>query len=329
MKTNPGEYMTIPRSLALLLVGVAVAGSLVWAFNERRILNMYWFSLTTEGVPPALLDKTNEGVLVRWVDDYFTIERIAPATFAIGEPRYHQQNYSYLIIGMERALLFDAGPGIRDIRATAESLTDLPITWLPSHFHYDHVGNGITFERIAVVDLPYLRKRAPDNLLTLTKAEHLGMAEGFTIPTWRVDTWLAVGEEIDLGQRSLKLLYTPGHTTDSVSLFDAANNIVFSGDYIYPGYLYGFLPNSSMGDYLRGARTLLADVPENATIFGAHRRRPPGAPSLKFDDLQDLERGLNAIRDGEIEGQGTYPQTFSINERISMLAEPRWLQDWD
>ncbi|TDJ28769.1 MAG: hypothetical protein E2O61_13980 [Gammaproteobacteria bacterium] len=74
----------------LLLVGVAVAGSLVWAFNERRILNMYWFSLTAVGAPPALLDKTNEGVLVRWVDDYFTIERIAPATFAIGEPRCNE-----------------------------------------------------------------------------------------------------------------------------------------------------------------------------------------------------------------------------------------------
>ena len=165
--------------------------------------------------------------------------------------------------------------------------------------------------------------------MTLTNAEHLGMAEGFAAPTWHVDTWLRVGEEIDLGNRRLKLLYTPGHTTDSVSLFDAANNLVFSGDHIYPGYLYGFLPNSSMGDYLRGARTMLADVAENVTIYGAHRYRPPGAPSLKFEDLKDLERGLHAIRDGEIDGQGTYPQEFSINERISMLAEPCWLQDWD
>ena len=68
---------------------------------------------------------------------------------------------------------------------------------------------------------------------------------------------------------------------------------------------------------------------ESVTIFGAHRREPPGAPSLRFEDLQDLERGLNAIRDGEIEGQGSYPQAFLINERLSMLAEPRWLQDWE
>ena len=35
----------------------------------------------------------------RWVDDYFLVEQIDPDTFAIGEPRYYQGNYSYLITG--------------------------------------------------------------------------------------------------------------------------------------------------------------------------------------------------------------------------------------
>ena len=73
---------------------------------------------------------------MEWLANYFTIEHLAPGTYAIGEPRYYQQNYSYLIIGEERALLFDAGPGIRDIRKTAELLTKKPIVFLPSHFHY-------------------------------------------------------------------------------------------------------------------------------------------------------------------------------------------------
>ena len=32
--------------------------------------------------------------------------------------------------------------------------------------------------------------------------------------------------------------------------------------------------------------------------------------------------------DGEIEGDGSYPEAFPINERLTMLAEPRWLQRW-
>jgi glyoxylase-like metal-dependent hydrolase (beta-lactamase superfamily II) len=57
------------------------------------------------------------------------------------------------------AILFDAGPGLRDIRAVAESLTTLPITFLPSHLHYDHVGNTVSIEHVALIDVAATRAR--------------------------------------------------------------------------------------------------------------------------------------------------------------------------
>ena len=313
----------------ILLILVLCAGVAAWAFSERRTLVMHAFAATGTGTPPPLLPAQDEGSAVRWLDDYFTVERIAADTFALGEPRYAQQNYSYLIIGEERALLFDAGPGIRDIRSTAEALTDRPIVFLPSHFHYDHVGNEITFDEIAVVDLPHIRDRVTaEGTLTLQSMEHLGAAEGMQAPTWRVDHWWAPGTLINLGGRTLELVSTPGHTTDSVSLLDAANGIVFSGDYLYPGDLYGFLPNSSMADYLAAADDLLGRLDADTRFFGAHRVAPPGAPRLVLDDLEALRAGLVDIRDGRVAGAGTYPQAFLINDRLTMLAEPRWLQRW-
>jgi glyoxylase-like metal-dependent hydrolase (beta-lactamase superfamily II) len=311
------------------IVLVLLIASFALGFVERRVLIVNLMAATGSGEPPPLLEKGDEGPVVRWHDDYFTIEEIAPRTFAIGEPRYAQQNYNYLIVGDSRALLFDAGPGIRNIRRVAESLTEKPIVFLPSHFHYDHVGNSVSFNEIAVVDLPYLRARAKGNRLTLARSEHLGAFEGFNAPTWEIDHWLPVGANIDLGHRSLTLLHTPGHTYDSVSLWDEENGLVFSGDYLYTGELYAFLPNSGMGDYLATSESLLSLLPDNVTFFGAHRAEPPGAPTLTSADLDDLNRSLNGIKDGSVKGEGSYPRLFPVNDRLAILAEPRWLQDWD
>ena len=309
--------------LAALLVLLYVV------FTERRSLMMELLAVTDSGASTPLLDAADEGARVRWHTDYFTVQEVAPDTFAIGEPRYFQQNFNYLIIGDERALLFDAGPGIRDVRQVAEALTDKPIVFMPSHFHYDHVGNEVTFDEIAVVDLPHIRDQADGNRLTISRYDHLGFIDGISAPTWEIDHWWPVGHEIDLGNRVLTLLYTPGHTTDSVSLWDRAGGAVFSGDYLYPAELYAFLPNSSMTAYLETSEALLETLDRNVVFFGAHRSGPPGAPRQYLSALEELNRGLKSIRDGVTMGEGTYPQAFYINDQMVILAEPRWLQDWD
>jgi hydroxyacylglutathione hydrolase len=308
-----------------LLVGLVllVAGALLILGRHRLMV----YGLALEGAP-ALLEAAEEAAGTRWVDDYFTVTAIDARSFAIGEPRYAQQNHSYLIAGSERAVLFDAGPGLRDIRAVAESLTELPITFIPSHFHYDHIGNQVTFEHVAVVDLPYLRERAPDGRLQLGFGEHLGAAEGIEAPILEVDEWLAPGGALALGDRTLRVLYTPGHTEDSISLLDLESGALFSGDFLYPGPLFAFLPNSGMGDYLAGADVVLAAAPPRTRVFGAHRLGPPGLPELARSDVEDLRVALVAIRDGELEGTGLYPVVYPVNDRVELWAEPGWLQRW-
>jgi hydroxyacylglutathione hydrolase len=304
-------------TILLLLAGLAV--------SQRHLIMV---RLMASGEAPALLERENENPDSYWHEDYFLVESLDARTYAIGEPLYYQQNFSYLIMGNERAVLFDAGPGYRDIRGVAESLTDLPITFIPSHFHYDHVGNTVTFDRLAVVDLPYLRRRAEDNRLELTWTEHLGSFEGVNAPTLEVDEWLAVNSTIDLGDRSLRVLYTPGHTEDSISLLDSSSGYIFSGDFIYPGPLYAFLPNSNLGDYLQGANTVLAADAGDPAIFGAHRDVAPGPPRLGMQDVKDLRATLLELRDGSAKGAGLYPVQYEVNERIQLLVEPDWLQKW-
>ena len=282
------------------------------------------------GSPPDLLPPADEGKEVTWHDDYFTIQKIDSLTFAIGEPRYLQQNVNYLIVGSERAILFDAGSGYRDIRSVTRTLTELPITFVPSHFHFDHVGNGISFDRLALVDLPHIHSRVKDSRLKLDWREHLGSAEGFDQPVLTVDEWLIPNGWIDLGDRKLRVLYTPGHTDDSISLLDATNGYLFSGDFIYSAeQLWAFLPTSGMGDYLQAVETVLEAAPHSSRIFGAHRQGPPGYPEQEIADVRDLGKALQSIRAGELKGDGFYPLIYTVSPSHQLWAEPGWLQKWE
>ena len=53
-------------------------------------------------------------------DQWFQIQKIDDRTFAIKEVHYWQYNVNYLILGDERAILFDTGPGVYSIRKVVE-----------------------------------------------------------------------------------------------------------------------------------------------------------------------------------------------------------------
>ncbi len=308
----------------VLALGIALGLLLALALPFRRHVFLWLYAAVVPA--PALLDASDEGPAVRWFDDYFTVERIDERTFAIGEPRYVQQVFNYLILGDERAVLFDSGPGLRDIRPVVESLTDLPVVAVPSHLHFDHIGNHHRFDAVAVVDLPHLRARAPDGELRPTRWEHLGFVEGVPIRAMRVTEWLEPGGWLELGGRSLEVLPAPGHTPESIALHDAERDQLFTGDFVYPGPLFAIVPGSSLGDYLRTSTSLAERLPASTVLLTAHRVEPPGAPLLGHADLVDLRAALAEIRSGEREGSGLFPRVFPVNRRMELWADfrPSW-----
>src|SRR5262249_24318496 len=80
-------------------------------------------------------------------------------------------------------------------------------------------------------------------------------------PSFPVAEWVKPGAVIDLGGRKLTVLNTPGHTPSSVSLYDPAHHLLFTGDYIYPTTIYAFGVGASMSEYHATAQRLLATLP--------------------------------------------------------------------
>lgn len=262
-------------------------------------------------------------------DAYFYVVQLDESTFAITEPYSRPRNVNYLIAGTERALLLDAGVGFYDIRPVVEQLTDLPVTFIPSHLHYDHTGQG-TYERTALVDLPHLRARAKNDEFKPNWGEHLGVAEGLEPATWKIDEWIKPGSDIDLGKRKLTLIYTPGHTDNSISLFDRAGDMMFTGDFMSHNNIAAYYPTASMGDYLQSAKKILNATAKspNIALRGAHAAEDGQLPQKSRGDIQILRDQLIKIRDGELSSTGSYPRIYAIKEDVVMQAEPRWLQNW-
>src|SRR5580658_6754223 len=73
-------------------------------------------------------------------DGWFEVYQLPGNVYAFYEPRQDQQVLSYLIVGDQRALLFDSGLGIGNIGGIVRRLTSLPVLVLNSHTHFDHVG---------------------------------------------------------------------------------------------------------------------------------------------------------------------------------------------
>jgi len=264
---------------------------------------------------------------VAWHDDWFAIEEVAPGVIAIGEPRFHQVNWNYLIIGTRRALMFDTGPGVRDISSVVRSLTTLPVTALPSHMHFDHTGGLAGFGNIALADLPLLRGCMQDGWLMVSQDLYLGNLEGMTWTPVKPAHWLTIGSEIDLGGRSLRLVHTPGHSPDSVSLHDQASGLLFAADFVYPGSLYAQVVNSDLYSYLSSAEALLPQISETTVILAAHgtpdAHHLHRSPRLSRGDIADLAHSLKRLK-----ASGEHPTQWPVNDRMNLLLSVDAFRSW-
>ncbi len=225
--------------------------------------------------------KALERVPVR--SDWFEVYRVDPGVFAIYEPAQFQEVISYLILGTDRALLFDTGLGIGTISEVVRELTPLPVTVLNSHTHYDHVGGNAEFQQILALDTPFTRK----NIAGFAHVQLAGEvtpgalcrpipqgvdSAAFHTRAWTPTTWIADGDRIALGGRSLEIITVPGHTPDAVALLDRAAGLLWTGDTYYEGPIWLYVPETDLDAYQRSIDRLLPLVPSLRKLLSAHNQ---------------------------------------------------------
>jgi glyoxylase-like metal-dependent hydrolase (beta-lactamase superfamily II) len=252
---------------------------------------------------PRPENKTLERVSIS--DSWFEVYKVAPAVFAIYEPHQSEETISYLITGEKKAILFDTGMGISDLKKVVGELTSLPIVVLNSHTHDDHVGDNWQFATVYGMDTDFTRKNAQGS--TQDAQEEIApdqicgaLPQGFNPKTystrpWKITNYIHDGEHLDLGGLTIEVLATPGHTPDAISLLDRANGLLFTGDTYYPATIWLYRPETDFKSYDASIRRLAALAPQIKTVLGAHNI-PAAPPSV----LARLVIAFETVRAGKV-----------------------------
>src|SRR5579862_5124665 len=199
--------------------------------------------------------------------DWFARERVDDRTWHLWERHatpFLRCNV-WFVRGRDRSLLVDSGLGIVSLsQAAADLFEGHALAAVATHHHFDHVGSLHEFgDRYAHPSaapflersegMPGALRRAGfppavwayflaagyvlgDDLLTALPYAGYDL-DAYAVEPCPANHALVDGDVVDLGDVEFEVLHLPGHSPDSIGLFDRANGVLFSGDAVYDGPL--------------------------------------------------------------------------------------------
>ena len=186
-----------------------------------------------------------------------------------------------LVIGKKRALLFDTGCGMDNIKETVESITDLPLLVILSHGHFDHIG--------AVDDLRayfkgvqcYAGEKEEEVLENGSYNLSASWAAALSI---RADRLLRDKETLTLAGFKIKVIETPGHTKGGVCYYLSEEGVLFSGDTLFRTSVGRTdFPTGSMSQIVRSVQYLTEKLPGDTVVYPGHQEITTIAYEQRFN----------------------------------------------
>lgn len=242
--------------------------------------------------------------------DWFTTEAIDNDTVVISEYKHWEETHCYLLIGTESALLIDTGLGVSDIKDVVGRYTSLPVIVATTHVHWDHIGGHSLFDDIAVhaAEVPWLSRfplprEAVINSLTCRPC---AFPDGFDIARYRVfqgapSRILRDGQRIDLGNRTVTAVHTPGHSPGHCCFYEADRRYLFSGDLVYRGCLDAFYPSTNPVEFMHSVEKVNRLAVDR--VLPAHHS--PDIPVSLTDEIAAAFRSLYN-RNALVQGNGIF-----------------------
>ena len=157
-----------------------------------------------------------------------------------------------LVIGKEKALLFDTAYGIGNLKEEIDSITNKELIVINSHGHMDHTGGNYQFDHVYIDEADYnlckkhnnpnRRKRNLESFDRLNlkldnfdRERYIEKTEG--------NLKILDFDKLDLGNLDIEIVNLEGHTAGSIGIFIPKMNLLLASDAICP-FVWLFLEES-------------------------------------------------------------------------------------
>lgn len=249
--------------------------------------------------------------MIKDKENWFAIEEIDKSTFVISEYKHWEETHCYLLNGTERSLLIDTGLGVKNIWEQVQKLTDKPITAVTTHVHYDHFGGHKYFPDFYVheAETKWINGAFPltiEQVRSFLIEEPCDFPENFDINNYYLfkgvpTRVLKDNDTIELGERTIQVLHTPGHSPGHMCFFEKDNSYLYTGDLIYIGELFAYYPSTDPIAYMNSIKKLLP-LPVKRILPAHHDLNVP------LSIIKDIDRAFTELyKNGKLKhGSGTF-----------------------
>lgn len=143
-----------------------------------------------------------------------------------------------------------------------------PVHLVNTHCHIDHVlGNKFVSDEYGLVLTSHQGEKE-----NLYMQPHIAQMYGIPYdPSPEISVFLDEDDLLTFGNTSLKVLYTPGHSPASISLYEEESGILVAGDVLFKGSIGRTdLPGGDFDTLINNIKTKFFVLPDEVRVFSGH-----------------------------------------------------------
>ncbi len=183
----------------------------------------------------------------------------------------------YILVSGGEACVIDPGGDAERIIKEAQNCGAEIKKIILTHGHYDHIG-GVKELSEKTKAKVYIHK--DDEEMLSDSEKNLNFLSEEKIDFCSADVLLKGGEEIKVGDSTLKIYHTPGHSKGGISI--ACENVLFSGDLLFKGSI-GRFDFGNVRVELNSLKFLVKTFPKETIVYPGHGEFTTIGDEMKYN----------------------------------------------